>query len=332
MSTTPPGWYQDPYGRAQVRWWSGADWTSHVSTNGQQFEDAPGGGAVTGAPSVAATVAMPAAAPPTAAARTGLSGQQMLLAVGAGALIIGAVLGYVLRGDGGDGGGSGGGGGASGGAAVSMAAPVLGSLTSLNTFEWQLTANSTGPGPQDRQEMSGSGQVDVVNAASYQKMVQTEVEDGETDTFTTESWRVGDTDCTFDPDYGEWETETRSPFELDLDGVLPGVFDLVVVADGAQLVGTEQVAGVAARHYTFTVAGLGTGSGAQVTANEGNMWVAEDGGYLVKYQIRVGLRTAPADAAAAEEFLLDLSLELTSINQPLVISLPATCPAAAPPG
>jgi hypothetical protein len=119
---------------------------------------------------------------------------------------------------------------------------------------------------------------------------------------------------------------------LDLDGVLPGVFDLVVVADGAQLVGTEQVAGVAARHYTFTVAGLGTGSGAQVTANEGNMWVAEDGGYLVKYQIRVGLRTAPADAAAAEEFLLDLSLELTSINQPLAISLPATCPAAAPPG
>lgn len=29
-----PGWYADPSGRHQLRFWNGADWTEHVSDNG----------------------------------------------------------------------------------------------------------------------------------------------------------------------------------------------------------------------------------------------------------------------------------------------------------
>lgn len=39
--TTPPGWYADPMGRHEVRYWDGAQWTHHVASNGVQALDAP---------------------------------------------------------------------------------------------------------------------------------------------------------------------------------------------------------------------------------------------------------------------------------------------------
>ena len=35
MSSTPANWYPDPVGRHQLRYWDGARWTEHVSTDGQ---------------------------------------------------------------------------------------------------------------------------------------------------------------------------------------------------------------------------------------------------------------------------------------------------------
>jgi uncharacterized protein YxjI len=50
MSTTPStpaGWYPDPIGRHEHRYWDGAQWTEHVSSHGRQSVDPPtGGGAV----------------------------------------------------------------------------------------------------------------------------------------------------------------------------------------------------------------------------------------------------------------------------------------------
>jgi uncharacterized protein YxjI len=42
-STHPPAWYPDPYGRHEMRYYDGAQWTEHVSSNGKQAVDAPGG-------------------------------------------------------------------------------------------------------------------------------------------------------------------------------------------------------------------------------------------------------------------------------------------------
>jgi Protein of unknown function (DUF2510) len=39
VSTTPPGWYPDPGGPAQLRWWDGNRWTEHVHP-----QAAPAGG------------------------------------------------------------------------------------------------------------------------------------------------------------------------------------------------------------------------------------------------------------------------------------------------
>ncbi len=40
-STVPAGWYADPAGRFDLRYWDGNTWTEHVSRAGQQFTDPP---------------------------------------------------------------------------------------------------------------------------------------------------------------------------------------------------------------------------------------------------------------------------------------------------
>jgi hypothetical protein len=37
----PAGWYTDPSGRYELRYWNGDEWTEHVARNGQQYTDAP---------------------------------------------------------------------------------------------------------------------------------------------------------------------------------------------------------------------------------------------------------------------------------------------------
>ena len=37
--TTAADWYPDPYGRSELRYWDGAEWTDHVSSNGRQSSD-----------------------------------------------------------------------------------------------------------------------------------------------------------------------------------------------------------------------------------------------------------------------------------------------------
>ncbi|MEY2421147.1 MAG: hypothetical protein QOI95_1214 [Acidimicrobiaceae bacterium] len=40
---TAPDWYPDPFGRHEMRYHDGAQWTEHVSSHGKQSVDAPGG-------------------------------------------------------------------------------------------------------------------------------------------------------------------------------------------------------------------------------------------------------------------------------------------------
>lgn len=38
---TPAGWYADPSGRYELRYWDGSAWSEHVARNGQQYTDPP---------------------------------------------------------------------------------------------------------------------------------------------------------------------------------------------------------------------------------------------------------------------------------------------------
>lgn len=37
----PAGWYADPSGRYELRYWNATEWTEHVARSGQQFTDPP---------------------------------------------------------------------------------------------------------------------------------------------------------------------------------------------------------------------------------------------------------------------------------------------------
>ena len=39
--SVPAGWYADPAGRYELRYWDGSAWTEHVSRGGQQYTDPP---------------------------------------------------------------------------------------------------------------------------------------------------------------------------------------------------------------------------------------------------------------------------------------------------
>jgi hypothetical protein len=39
--SVPAGWYADPAGRFELRYWDGSAWTEHVSRAGQQYTDPP---------------------------------------------------------------------------------------------------------------------------------------------------------------------------------------------------------------------------------------------------------------------------------------------------
>lgn len=40
-AAAPAGWYADPAGRYELRYWDGTQWTEHVSRAGQQYTDPP---------------------------------------------------------------------------------------------------------------------------------------------------------------------------------------------------------------------------------------------------------------------------------------------------
>lgn len=91
---------------------------------------------------------------------------------------------------------------------------------------------------------------------------------------------------------------------------------------GADEAGGETVNGMAADRYTFDERALG---GLGIVESGGEMWVASEGGYIVKYLV-----TTEGNAdyfGEGIEGTLTWDYELTDINGPVTIELPADCPA-----
>lgn len=91
---------------------------------------------------------------------------------------------------------------------------------------------------------------------------------------------------------------------------------------GAEQVGSETINGVAANHYTFDERAFGQ---LGVAKSTGEMWIASAGGYIVKYLV-----TTKGNAdyfGKGIEGTLTWDYELTDVNQPVTIELPADCPA-----
>ncbi len=91
---------------------------------------------------------------------------------------------------------------------------------------------------------------------------------------------------------------------------------------GANDAGNETVNDIASEHYTFDQRALGQ---QDLTTSKGEMWVASDGGDVIKYVL-----STKADATYFGEGIdgtLTMDYELTGANKPVKIQLPVRLPA-----
>lgn len=90
---------------------------------------------------------------------------------------------------------------------------------------------------------------------------------------------------------------------------------------GAEAAGSETVNGVPAAHYTFDERALGQ---SKIAKSTGEMWVASDGGYIVKYVLTT---TGTGDYFGENNAgTLTWDYELTDVGKPVSIELPKDCP------
>jgi hypothetical protein len=103
------------------------------------------------------------------------------------------------------------------------------------------------------------------------------------------------------------------------DRLEPALFLSPVI--GAEEAGTDRVNDVAAKRYTFDQRALGE---QDLTEATGEMWVASEGGYIVRYLLT---RKAGTEYfGEGIEGTMILNYELTGPNQPVTIELPDDCP------
>lgn len=92
---------------------------------------------------------------------------------------------------------------------------------------------------------------------------------------------------------------------------------------GADEAGSETVNDTAAHHYTFDERAFGQPS---VVKSTGEMWVATEGGYIVKYLLTT--KGAADYFGEGIEGTISYDYELTDVNKPVTFApLPADCPA-----
>ena len=99
----PANWYSDPFGRHELRYWDGAQWTHDVASHGIQGTDAPvvapsgppATGAVATVPTEESSAGVAASGGPTGRVG-GMGRRRVLLAVLAGALVVAGLVAVVI--------------------------------------------------------------------------------------------------------------------------------------------------------------------------------------------------------------------------------------------
>jgi hypothetical protein len=201
-------------------------------------------------------------------------------------------------------------------------------LSSLNSYTYSLQILTTGPTPQDKNDMkiitSYTSNDDSTKTQNIS--VSSSADAPEESRSSSTNYRVGSVTCTID-DTGESEAEIDEfpPSQKEILYIATNLTDTVINVENPVSVGTETINGINCNHYTFKVVGLGKTSGAEVTQSTGEYWSAVDGNYLVKYDVSLETRDAPENNPNAEVLHTEMHFLLSDINAAITIQLPAEC-------
>ena len=201
-------------------------------------------------------------------------------------------------------------------------------LASLNSYRLKMRTLTTGPTAQDYNESITTTSYNQNGDQSYTKVeiTKSSAEEPTKKTSISEEYRLGQKHCQRTTSDGETNSEVSNttPMQQTTTDVMFGLFDMSIVTKDAKFVGAETVNGIPSNHFTFTVSGLGT-SGAEVTKSQGESWVAQDGQYLLKYQVTLEIRSGPAGDANAQVSHIEIQTEVSEINTAITIQMPPDC-------
>lgn len=210
-------------------------------------------------------------------------------------------------------------------AAASRPLPLREGLGTFDSYEWHMEMRTTGPTADERMEVVTDWNHNADPTSNSTRTVTTqEGPDFEAPEITTqELYAVEGDSCQFDGE--SWTFTGATDQQREVLDVAERLFDFTIVPENPVEVAQETIAGIPATHYRYSVAGFGSESGALVTANDMDYWVANDTGVLLKYTMTVESRSGPSSDPEAEVYSVQASAELRSANEPVVITLPDAC-------
>lgn len=208
-----------------------------------------------------------------------------------------------------------------GGNNAALPVSIARGLASLNSYRATITITTKGPDPLTSSTTVYETQRSQEQAASYTQMKSTNVINGVADPggSANEIYRIGNDQCVNSNE--SWSWTTMPPNEAEMMDLGMNVFDITPMVDNPAFVADETVNNIPTKHYSFKVTGLGVKSGAVVTANQGDYWLAADGQYLVKYSLVAETVMDPQTSIIHMETLMDVN----DINQPVNIAFPQAC-------
>ena len=194
-------------------------------------------------------------------------------------------------------------------------------LGSLNSYQMTVIVKSTGPDPAQSSTTTVETQHSKDSDATYTHLNMSVVKKGGGDPSNTDSYiyRIGNDQCSGSGT--DWTWTSMVPNQREMLDLTKNMLGITPLTDTPTFVAQETVNGIPSNHFTFKISGLGVKSGAQVTANQGDYWLAVDGQYIVKYILVLGTSTDPQTNVLHEE----ISIDLNQINQPVSIAFPQTC-------
>jgi len=208
-----------------------------------------------------------------------------------------------------------------GGTPPSQPVSISEGLASLNSYRTILSITTSGPDPRNSTAIVFDTQRSKDLDAQVTHLTSRTIKDGQPSEGdnVSEIYRIGNDQCSGSGE--DWSYSSMAPNEAEMMDMVMSMFSFTPATNDPIFVAQETVNGIHANHFAFLVKGLGVKSGANVTINQGDYWLAEDGQYIVKYSLITETVVDPNTNIIHMETIF----EVKDINQAIQIIFPQTC-------
>jgi hypothetical protein len=200
-------------------------------------------------------------------------------------------------------------------------------LSSLNSYRLTIRIINNGPTAQDKNQTTITIESGTDGKSSHTKFesITSSADSPEAQSSITDQYTIGNQQCSFSSGDSESSKSDMDPMAREVLDTWYTLIDLVPAVNEPVLIGEEDINGIRTNHFKFKVGGLGVNSGAEVVSSDGEYWLAQDGQYIVKYSVAIETRNGPAGDVNTKTMHSEFHIEVTDINQNIVITLPANC-------